>query len=82
MYRLRHGGASHDRATSSRTLDAIKKRGRWACDASLRRYEKAVRLQEVEAQIPPVILQWCSEQYPALDQYILSPLSLPPLPWL
>ncbi len=82
MYRLRHGGASHDRATNSRTLDAIKKRGRWACDASLRRYEKAVRLQEVEAQVPPVILQWCSVQFPALEQYIRSPLSLPPLPWL
>ena len=30
-YGLRHGGASHDRATGSRTLTDIQRRGNWRC---------------------------------------------------
>ena len=52
LYRLRHGGASHDRATGARPLDAVKKRGRWAAGASVKRYEKSVRLQQVESELP------------------------------
>ncbi|CAK0790753.1 unnamed protein product, partial [Prorocentrum cordatum] len=39
LYQLRHGGASHELATRARPLAEIKKRGRWAADSSVRRYE-------------------------------------------
>jgi len=41
LYQLRHGGASHELATRARPLAEIKKRGRWASDNSVRRYEKS-----------------------------------------
>ena len=45
LYRLRHGGASHDLSTGRRTLAEVKTRGRWQSDGSLRRYGKPTRLQ-------------------------------------
>ena len=39
-YMLRHGGASHDALAGRRSIAAIKKRGRWRSDQSLRRYQK------------------------------------------
>ena len=56
MYRLRHGGASEDRARNLRSIEAVKKRGRWVTDAAVRRYEKSVRLQQVEQKAPDVLL--------------------------
>ena len=44
-YALRHGGASEDIASGRRSLDAVKKRGHWRSDTSLRRYVKETRLQ-------------------------------------
>jgi hypothetical protein len=41
LYSLRHAGASGDMHDKLRLLDAVKKRGRWAADGSVRRYEKA-----------------------------------------
>ncbi|CAK0897361.1 unnamed protein product, partial [Prorocentrum cordatum] len=41
---LRHSGPSHDRLTKARSLEAIKRRGRWASDLSVRRYEKGSRV--------------------------------------
>ena len=45
LYQRRHGGASHDSATRSRTTAEVKKRGRWLDDRSLVRYEAAARVQ-------------------------------------
>lgn len=44
-YQARHSGASIDRASGERSLADIKKRGRWAHDKSVVRYEKHGRLQ-------------------------------------
>ena len=48
LYRMRHGGASHDIVHGKRHITAVKKRGRWSNDQSLKRYAKDVRLQKVE----------------------------------
>ena len=40
-YVLRHTGPSHDHLSHLRSLPEIKRRGRWASDTSLRRYEKS-----------------------------------------
>ena len=51
MHRMRHGGASEDRAANLRPLDVIKRRGRWTTDSAVRRYEPVVRFQRVEGQL-------------------------------
>ena len=51
LYRLRHGGASHDVASKVRSLLEVKKRGRWISDNSLRRYQKSVVLLTEEARL-------------------------------
>ncbi len=52
-YSPRHGGASHDLLTGSRSLQEVKRRGRWASDESLKRYGKETKLIEVMARVPP-----------------------------
>lgn len=52
LYRLRHGGASHDRAANFRTIGDVKRRGRWVADASVRRYEKPTILHAEEGRLP------------------------------
>ena len=55
-YSMRHGGASHDLLTSARTVDAVKRRGRWKSDSSLRRYGKETRiLSELNKVAPQVV---------------------------
>ncbi len=47
LYQLRHAGASHDFGSGCRTLEAVRKRGRWRSWHSLRRYEKGSRCNQV-----------------------------------
>ena len=51
-YCLRHGGASEDRASRSRTLGEVQKRGGWKSFRSLMQYEKHARLALLVNQIP------------------------------
>ena len=51
-YSLRHGGASHDLLNEIRPLAAVKRRGRWMSDTSLKRYSKETKLIEILARIP------------------------------
>ena len=51
-YILRHAGPSHDWLTKARSLDAIKRRGRWVSDMSVRRYEKSSRVMRRLAVLP------------------------------
>ena len=81
LYRLRHGGASFDRAMRFRSLPEVKKRGRWVSDASLRRYEKAVRVQKVEAEASPEFLSFAASVAPDLCKFIRGSSSLPRCPW-
>ncbi|CAK0843265.1 unnamed protein product, partial [Prorocentrum cordatum] len=52
LYTLRHGGASHEYLAKFRSLDEIKKRGRWVSDSSLRRYTKGGRVAEQMRRLP------------------------------
>eukprot|EP00439_Symbiodinium_sp_Y106_P021708 s7921_g2.t1 len=51
LYGNRHGGAS-DMRLRGVGLPEIKKRGRWASDTSLRRYEKATVAQQQHLKVP------------------------------
>ena len=70
LYQLRHSGPSHDRALHLRSALAVKQRGRWASDSSVRRYEAHARINQefhslkapiqkkllkMEAQLPQVV---------------------------
>jgi hypothetical protein len=53
MYQLRHGGASEDLLSKSRDAHAVKARGRWNTDSSLRRYAKPAQLQRLANAMSP-----------------------------
>ena len=57
-YALRHGGASEDLLTFKRDLAAIKKRGRWKTDASLRRYAKEAKLARELQKVHPLVINY------------------------
>ena len=57
LYSLRHGGASHDRATGARDLLEIQGRGQWRAASSLRRYEKSGRLSIELEKLAPAVLR-------------------------
>ena len=44
LYMARHSGPSIDVAEKTRTLDQVQVRGRWASEATVRRYEKHAQL--------------------------------------
>jgi hypothetical protein len=52
LYQLRHSGPSIDFADQSRDLMAIKRRGRWKSDSSLRRYEKGAQITKQLRALP------------------------------
>ena len=56
-YRLRHGGASYDFQSKSRSLVEIQRRGRWKAYASVRRYEKGGRVNQLLQSLPRDVLQ-------------------------
>ena len=70
-YSLRHGGASDDLLTLRRDLAAVKKRGRWASDSSLKRYTKEIRLLAELHKVPKPVIA-----YGELVQLHLKPLLL------
>jgi hypothetical protein len=59
LYQLRHGGASHEMLTGFRSLEALKRRGRWASDASVRRYEKGGRIGQVLSRLDTKLQDHC-----------------------
>ena len=51
-YVLRHTGPSHDHLSHLRSLPEIKRRGHWASDTSLRRYEKSSQVTARPESLP------------------------------
>ncbi|CAK0877082.1 unnamed protein product, partial [Prorocentrum cordatum] len=51
-YQLRHGGPSHDRLKRYRSMGEIKRRGRWASDYTMKRYEAHALVQQEPAALP------------------------------
>ncbi|CAK0788060.1 unnamed protein product [Prorocentrum cordatum] len=61
---LRHGGPSHDRLKRYRSMGEIKRRGRWASDYTMKRYE-AHALAQQELAAPPDDVRRRAEAAPA-----------------
>eukprot|EP00973_Karenia_brevis_P086983 12061932-Karenia_brevis.AAC.1 len=58
-HQLRHAGASADRAQNRRPLAEVKKRGRWASDRSVARYNKENRINQALASLSSKVLNYC-----------------------
>jgi len=58
-YQLRHGGATDDLTSKSRDFPAVKARGRWMTDQSVRRYTKVGRVQQLLNKLTPDKLSYC-----------------------
>jgi len=72
LYRMRHGGASHDIVSNQRSVLEVKKRGRWANDQSLKRYAKGVRLQKEELEAGQEAFARARKYFPRLPHLFAS----------
>ena len=67
-YSLRHGGASEDLLSQVRDVAAVKRRGRWRQDDSLRRYGKETKLLSELGKVPPATLQLGAQSMERLEE--------------
>ena len=82
LYGLRHGGASEDMIQRHRTVPEIKLRGRWASDASLRRYMKVTRLLSELGKVPALVLAYGAQVSGHLAAILEGRVPCPPPPRL
>ena len=76
LYSNRHGGPSADRGDGSRSPEEIQRRGRWASERSVRRYEQTGRLHAVIASLPATVQDFCRRAAAHLLELIISPRAL------
>ena len=74
LYSARHGGPSEDFLKHHRPMEVIQRRGRWAAEASTRRYQQHGRLQIVYSQSPAAVLRHCLQVEAHLLQLVLRRL--------
>ena len=82
LYVVRHSGASADWIGQRRQRQAIKDRGRWSSDSSLRRYQKGGRVAEQFARCSAAVQKFsmqCLKSLPLVLQGRVRP-SRPPFP--
>jgi hypothetical protein len=79
-YSLRHAGASHDLLHKVRDLGAVKARGRWKTDSSMRRYTKAAKAMDLANRFPPAVLEYGNTVDSLLEEIFSgrSPAPKPP----
>ena len=67
-YQLRHGGAAEDLNGGQRGHQGVKARGRWQTDASVRRYTKVGKIQQLMNQLLPGGLAFCQWSHRNLER--------------
>ena len=81
-YSLRHGGASEDLLSGTRTVLEVKRRGGWSTDSSLKRYAKDTRLQAEVNKLHPNTLVYGALIQSSLKTVFSNPQATPPCPVL
>lgn len=71
LYQLRHAGPSHDRLHKLRSALAVKLRGRWQADSSVRRYEQHARIQKEMEKLPKKVRDAALKAVNTLEQKVL-----------
>jgi hypothetical protein len=78
LYSLRHSGPTIDVLNHRRTLDQVKRRGGWAADSSVRRYEKASKAlalgQHVKGELRGHVIK-CLKRLPRVLGRLEGPIS-------
>ena len=72
LYSLRHGGASHDALAHRRPLAAIKRRGRWKADSSVKHYEKAAAAHREAHRLPDDAREYAAKVEAHLSEIMLG----------
>ena len=79
-YQARHSGASCDRAENVRSLEATQKRGQWASQKSVKRYEKAGRVNMSWQELSPELQAHCMHCAKIIPDVVLHGAPCPPPP--
>ena len=80
-YQSRHGGASEDLNSGERDHLAVKVRGRWHTDQSVRRYGKVGKIQKMMTDLSPERMAFCQWSLRNIERVLKG--TLPPrLPWV
>ena len=79
-YALRHGGASEDLLSKRRSVQDVKRRGRWVSDSSLKRYGKESRLLKELQKVHPNILDFGRFVMEHFVQVMLGTVQVPSIP--
>ena len=77
-HQLRHAGPSFDFATKQLPLADIKLRGRWEADSTVRRYQKAGRIDEQVNDLDTLVLAFCKKSSEVMRATLLN--NCKPLP--
>ena len=80
LYVLRHTGPSHDHLSGARPLPAIQRRGRWALESSVRRYEKSSRVTSRLKDLPEELLAFAHRCDRHLGSILGGSVAVPQLP--
>ena len=76
-YCLRHGGASRDSLHRLRTMEQIKKQGRWKCDSSVGRYNKHARVVAEANKLPRRVRMYGNRINKHLVSFMFNPRKVP-----
>ena len=68
-YQLRHGGATEDLSSQKREYSAVKSRGRWKTNSSIRRYGKIGKVQQLLNKISASQIAYCKWADKNLEKY-------------
>jgi integrase len=71
-YQGRHSGASIDRCSGRRTVEEVRKRGRWKSHRSVVRYEKSGLLQASALRLGPATIEVCRRREVELSDVMLG----------
>ncbi len=80
LYVLRHTGPSRDHLSGARPLPAIQRRGRWALESSVRRYEKSSRVTSRLKDLPEELLAFAHRCDRHLGSILGGSVAVPQLP--
>ncbi len=79
-YVLRHTGLSHDHLSGARSFPAIQRRGRWALESPVRRYEKSSRVTSRLKDLPADPLAFSHRCDRHLGSILDGSVAVPQLP--
>lgn len=71
-YQMRHGGATEDLTAKFRDHNGVKSRGRWRTDASVRRYAKVGKVQQLLSRMTECSVRFCQWSEQNLDRAFLG----------